>query len=146
MNHFKLAPHNRIDILEQSLWLSKNISIQKNIIYWKTWQNKGIYTLSDILDIDNKFLTYTDINRHHNSSFSYLQVEQIKSSIPKTWINTLKEKHNVGKKNSQLINIHINNHYKNIQLIKCKDFYWHLMYLTEHNLSSKKNGQRYFQI
>ena len=71
------------------------------------------------------------------------QVELIKSSITKRWINTLKDKYNIEEKNSQLINIHINNNYKNIQILKCKDLEWHLLQLIEHCHSSKK---KYFQI
>jgi hypothetical protein len=145
MKHFKLTPDSRIDILEQSLWLNKNITIKKKPIYWKSWQNKGIHTLSNLLDHENKFLSHIDINRLYNASFSYLQVEQIKSCIPKIWKKELKGKHNIEPNNCQVINICINNHYKNIQFVKCKDFYWHLLNLTEHTPASKKKWAKIFQ-
>ncbi len=44
MKHFKQTPNNISDILDQSLWPNKHITIQNKPVYWKHWQNKGIMT------------------------------------------------------------------------------------------------------
>jgi len=77
MKHFKQTPNNITDILDQSLWLNKHITIQNKPIYWKHWQNKGIMTVSNILDHENKFLPYTELNRIYKLKSTYLQIEQI---------------------------------------------------------------------
>ena len=69
-------------VLEQSLWLNKHITIQQKPICWKNWENNRIRTISNILDEENNVLSYKRLNRTYKLTSTYLELEQIKSSIP----------------------------------------------------------------
>jgi len=144
MKHFKQTPNNTTDILEQSLWLNNHITIQHKPIYWKNWILNGIMTISNILDHENKFLSHTELNMTYKLKSTYLQVEQIKSSIPNIWKKELKGTHNIENKNNQTLKIHINNQYKNIQFVKCKEFYWHLININIHIPTSKQKWAKIY--
>ena len=138
MKNFKLTPTNITQIQDQSLWLNKHITINNKIILWNQWQKKGISTINNLLNKDNKFLTYTEINNKFKVNCTHLDIRQIISSIPKIWkekikINTPHSNNN----NEPTLKIEINNTYKNIQHTTCKDFYWHLINKTEHTPQSK---------
>jgi hypothetical protein len=133
MKNFKLSPTNITQVQDQSLWLNKNITINNKIIIWKNWQNKGINTISNLLNHENKFLSYTDISQKYNINCTHLDICQIQSSIPKIWKQILKQNltsPNIN--NSGTLKIEINDKYKDIQNTRCKDFYWHLINIKKH--------------
>ncbi len=53
MRHFKKDTNTSQDILEQSLWLKNNITINNKIIYWKSWSKAGIMYINDIIKQHN---------------------------------------------------------------------------------------------
>ncbi len=46
MKYFKLDSVNLMDILTQSLWLNNNVTTNKELFYWKTWEDQGIAQLN----------------------------------------------------------------------------------------------------
>ncbi len=57
MKHFKIDPENRSKFPTHSFLLNKSITINIKLIYWKTWEDAGLYVIKDILDKDNNFLS-----------------------------------------------------------------------------------------
>ena len=56
MNHFKKEPDNILQILNQSLWLNKYITVNKKFVHIKSWENKGINQVKDMLNEKCDFL------------------------------------------------------------------------------------------
>ena len=144
MKHFKLLPSNIIQIKDQSLWLNKHITIDNKIILWKQWQQKGLNIINDLLDKENNFLSPNDIKTKFNIKCTHLDINQIKTSIPKLWKVKIRHTHiNLTTNNTLTLKIEINNKYQDIQKTSCKDFYWHLINKTKHEPKSRVKLVKY---
>ncbi len=121
---WKKEPWIAQDILEQSIWINKDIIINNKCIFWKSWKNAGILYINDIINKANgHFLTHKELQKKCNIKTNQILTLQIYSSIPKDWIKILKEK----VYSSPLTNIQNRIEINNSKNIKCKDFYWHLI-------------------
>ncbi len=73
MSHFKKEPNTSQDILEQSLWLNNNITINNKIAYCKSWTKAGIMYINDIIkQHDGIFLTHEELQCKSNIKTSYM--------------------------------------------------------------------------
>ncbi len=63
MKYFKLDPVNLIDILTQSLWLNNNVTTIKESAYWKSWEDREIAQVKDILNDHNLYLTHEELKK-----------------------------------------------------------------------------------
>ena len=64
------------------LWNNKDISIDQKTLFWKTWFERGIYFVQDLLNEDGKFLSLDEFNRKFGLKANYLQYFQITAAIP----------------------------------------------------------------
>ncbi len=104
----------------------------------ETMAKTCINTNNKILNNENKFLAHSGINHTFGIKGTYLDIAQIQSSIPNTLKQIFKNRHtNSTIEITVTLKLCINNQYKDIQKTKCKDFYWHLINSTNHNLRSK---------
>ncbi len=55
MINCKTTPSKAKEILEESLWLNKNIFIAKKTIHWKTREDKGITKIGNIMNKQGNF-------------------------------------------------------------------------------------------
>ncbi len=70
------------EILEESLWLNKNMSIAKKTIHWKTWEDKGITKIGNIINKQGNFSNHIEISNKFNPTCIFIQILQIRQSIP----------------------------------------------------------------
>ena len=132
MKYFKKEPENINEILNQSLWYNENIKINKQYIFLNEWDKAGIKTIRDLFSNFGILLSVQEIKNKYNLKTNFLQLMQIHQSIPQKWLQQTKVS-NLPLPNSQTdLLLQINDIYKPIQLISCKDFYWHLINKLKH--------------
>ncbi len=91
MSLFKQEPINTTKILDQSLWLNQNISINNKYVYLKkNWENKGISYLRDILNGKCEPLMHNELKQKYHINTTFLQTTLIHKCIPKQWLCKLK--------------------------------------------------------
>ncbi len=74
MKYFKNETNNLIDIFTQQLWLSKN------------YENKELTQfIKDIFNENCEFLDPVDLNQKYKLNASFMNMLQIRSSIPSKW-------------------------------------------------------------
>ncbi len=131
MNNLKKDPTTAQDILEQSLWLNKSINIYNKMVYWKHWITAGIVYLNDITH-NGTFLTHKEIQIIYNIETTFLATMQIQDKIPKKWKHILKQYTYTAPISNIKNSIHINKSKKELEKIKYKDIYWHLINNIQH--------------
>ncbi len=136
MNHFKKEPDNILQILKQSLWLNKCITVNKKCLHVKSWGDKGINQVKDILNVKCEFLNHEELKQQYNIDTSFLLTLQIQATIPKTWKKTLSKCTLLPIKTPIGNTISINKTYTSLQKITCKEFDWHLINIQKHTLTS----------
>ncbi len=119
--------------MEQPLWLNKNILIN-NCIYWKAWKKARISYINDIINKTNGyFMSHDELQEKYIKTNHIVTLQNfIHSSIPNNWTKTLKEKiYSTPLANIQN-SIYINKSKSNVQKVKCKEYYWHLINQFSH--------------
>ncbi len=81
MKYFKLHPVNLMDILTQSLWLNNNVTTNKELLYWTSWEDQRIAQLKDILNNHNLYLTHDELKNKYNIRITYMRKEMCRSTI-----------------------------------------------------------------
>ncbi len=56
-------PNTKNEILYQVLWLNFNIRIDNKVVYYKTWEKKGIVYVKDILNNNYEFMSHVEITK-----------------------------------------------------------------------------------
>ena len=126
---FKLSsiePLHAQHVQNELIWNNKFITCNRKVMYWETWINRGITKIRDLLNEDGSFLDHKEISMKYNVKCSFLDILQIRHSIPRTWLHIL-YKCNKIYPDCQGPGLIINNVYKSIMNMKCKDFYWLLV-------------------
>ena len=77
------------DICSEIIWKNQFIHIQKKHFLWQRWKNKGILTIDNLLDDSGLFLSHVDINEKYDLNCNFLDVLQIRQSLPYKWRQTL---------------------------------------------------------
>ena len=71
------------------IWNNKLITIDGNsTFYWKTWFERGVIFVQDILNANGNFLTYGEFVNRFNISTNYFHYFQLIAAVP----NNLKKK------------------------------------------------------
>ena len=83
-------PHDIKEILNQNLWYNSFIKINNSPLYVKTWAEKGVKTIKDLLDDNGKWITNIELERGFNLKGTVMMHNGILSAIPKIWKNTIK--------------------------------------------------------
>ena len=92
----------------------------------------NINKLGDIMHHTGKFIEKLEIEAKFQSQIEVMNLNSIKSAIPKQWINRLKaagDKYTEIEQNAN-ITVKINNKHKSLCKIKCKEFYWEFVNKT----------------
>ena len=88
-NHwFELQRVKEIDSLivsNQVLWNNRYITIENKPFIWRNWMECGIIYVYDILDENGEFLSHTEITRKFNTRCHFLNMLQLRQSMPLEW-------------------------------------------------------------
>ena len=79
-----------------------------------------------------------------NIKCRYLDINQIKSSIPKIWKVKIRQTDINSTTNTLTLKIEINNKYPDIQKTSYKDFYWHVINKMKHEQTSRVKWSKIF--
>ena len=120
-------PVNTADVQNQMLWLNKEITVNKKPILWNEWYRKGIVYIYDIVDKNSEFYTAEQLFKIYGIKCNFLQILQIRQSIPYKWRQMLADAKEVIKYKE--INLFIISNNTNCTLKKTTSsiFYWMLM-------------------
>ena len=81
INEQNLTYHN---IANQCIWNNRYITIENNSFEWRNWKAAGIYKIGDIY-ANGSFLNVNDYNVKYGLRTNFLELLQIKQSIPFSW-------------------------------------------------------------
>jgi hypothetical protein len=147
MKYFKQKPTNIKEILDQSLWLNENIKIGNKYIYFKEWEKKGINKISDLFNKFGILYSHNQLSLKYNINSNFLQTAQIQTAIPPSWKKVINEYITPIIKENVDIRINLNETYRPLHSIKCKDFYWHIINSKQHKptcISKWAKSSNYF--
>ena len=65
------------------IWNNKDITIEVKFLYWKTWSERGVYFVQDLLKNTGKYLAYVEFKTKCNIEVSFIYYCQFLSAIPK---------------------------------------------------------------
>ena len=64
------------------LWNNEAITIEKKMLFWKSWFDKKIFFIQDILSGDENFLTFEEFQNKFRIKTNYLHYFQLMAAIP----------------------------------------------------------------
>ena len=76
-------------IRNQILWCNRYITIQNRPFTWKKWKDAGIYKINDLIDRNGHFLSANEIAETFGIQTNFLEILQIRQSLPYAWRQTL---------------------------------------------------------
>ena len=112
-------------VINEVIWNNRYITISNKPYCIDKWQKAGISTISDILDGECNFLSHTELCNKYNISCNFLEILQIRQSIPIHWRNMLS---NVDLKKTTKKAVQINDKLVPVDRLSCKFYYWLLIY------------------
>jgi hypothetical protein len=80
---------NAAIIKNQTIWLNRYITVNKKPIKWENWIHHGILKINDILNINGHFLDHEEIASKYNIKCNFLNILQIRQSLPLEWRSVL---------------------------------------------------------
>ena len=90
INERNLTPEN---IINQCIWNNRYITIENNSFVWRLWKAAGIYKIGDIFS-NGSFLNVNDYYVKYGIRTNFLELLQIKQSVPFSWRMKLIESQN----------------------------------------------------
>ena len=121
---------NTEGVKAQLLWYNDNITIDKKPYFWKTWYSKGILRIADILDINGSFLSHEELQRVYNVNCSFMQMLQIRLSIPLLWREVINNK-SKNEFNEAFFIFGNNDTWISLQKADSKQLYWSQVFATQ---------------
>ena len=83
-NSIPKTPLNANEFKQEIIWNNRFIRING-----KTWVNKGILRISDLLDTDGHFLSFENFKCKFGVRCSFLDYAGVLATIPKAWKNEI---------------------------------------------------------
>ena len=78
-------PIDAKEIQQEILWNNRFIMISGKSIYYKTWVNKGILRVCNLLDTHGQFLCFEDFKCKFGVRCTFLDYAGVLAAIPKLW-------------------------------------------------------------
>ena len=78
-------PLNANEFQQEIIWNNRFIRINGKAIYYKTWVNKGILRISDLIDTDDHFLSFENFKYKIGVRCTFLDYAGVLAAIPKAW-------------------------------------------------------------
>ena len=54
------------------IWNNKDITIEGKSLYWKTWSERGIYFVQDLLKNTGNYLSYEEFKTKYNNEVNFI--------------------------------------------------------------------------
>ena len=87
-----MEPHSKHEILSQTIWNNKFITINKKMIYLPRWHRAGIKQISDLFDEhESRFLPFLSFCNKYTLKCNFLQYYSLISAIPERWKKLLQK-------------------------------------------------------
>ena len=84
------ASDNENRIRNIILWNNKHILIDGKSVYWKEWHDAGIFSIKDLLDESNRFLTPNKFLLKTGLKVPFTKLFGLISTIPYRWKSALR--------------------------------------------------------
>ena len=69
------------EVVSIPLWYNSSIKVGGNVVFYRSWKNKGILLINDLLDANCELLTYPEFQRKFHLPTIFLVFEGIIRSI-----------------------------------------------------------------
>ena len=90
---FKDVQNNKMPCTKKTIvWNNKDIKIDNKTIFFRTWFDKGVYTLKDLLDKNLDFLTYEEFKLRYQLQTNFLTYCGVINAIPQEYKKAIKRK------------------------------------------------------
>ena len=139
-------PSNAFEVRKEFIWFNPFIKINGNCIFYKTWYDKGIKFINDIVDENGEFFSHEVINDKFNLHTTFIDILSIRTAIPRSWKVLLsKQKLTLNSNSFKVLFIY---HGKNIPISKLctKDVYQILIDQVDVYVTSKERWVESFNI
>ena len=139
-----LQPTSRQMVMNEIIWNNKFITVENKPYLFESWLKAGIMRVSDLLNSDGSFMSHNQIENVYNVKSNFLQVLQVRHSLPIHWRQMLvdHEGSNLPAPNK----IHILDKLVNIDQISCKLFYWILVSIKKREPQCKIKWAQNFPL
>ena len=84
------------EIQHEILWNNQFIKINGKSIYYKTWVNRGILKVCDLLDTQRRFLCLEDFKCKFGIRSNFLDYAGVLAAIPKLWKSKIQGNNLIG--------------------------------------------------
>jgi hypothetical protein len=116
-------------VLRETIWNNSYIRADNKTFYYKNWVQKGITFIKDLINQRGQIMDKQEFLAHTGIKLRPLQYESAISAIPKQWKKLVKEG---GLRNNDYLvfaecKVKINDMTRQLNDIKTKDIYWHLL-------------------
>ena len=80
------TPRSKTEVLSQTIWNNKFITLDKKMVYLPLWHRVGIKQISDLFDEnENCFLPFLSWRNKHMLTCNFLQYHGLIFAIPQSW-------------------------------------------------------------
>lgn len=85
-------PSSEEEVRGEVLWYNKRIKMDGLPFCWKGWLTRGVWRVEDLLDpAEGRFLSHTELGAKFDMQTSFLNVLQLKQSLPRAWRGLLSQ-------------------------------------------------------
>ena len=78
--------------MDQILWNNSAFIIGQITVFKRSWYEKGIKNISDILDDDDKFISLNVLKNKYNLHCNFLDYYSLIYAIPNVWKRSVKRR------------------------------------------------------
>ena len=130
--------YTNVDIQNEVLWYNTNITIEKNMVFWKHWYDKGVLYVKDILDENANFMNHEAIKNKYGINTNFLETLQLRQALPYGWRNYISTANSKPIEDS-ILTLYNPKDKKNSSLLtlKSKDVYWIILNAENSKFSPK---------
>jgi hypothetical protein len=144
----KLRPEQNLtptNIQNQVLWFNSDITIDGSPFFFPKWYEKGILYVRDLLDQNGNFLSSDDLNNKFGLESNFLNILQLRQSIPLVWRGLLNVANFVTFED--INGLFIDGHFRTLSQLEGRHIYWTLFdQLKYEDPRCIKKWEDFFQI
>jgi hypothetical protein len=136
--HFT-EPNETIGICEQQIWNNSLIKIGGKMVNYKSWKDKGIIFIQQLIDQKGKILSKEVLENKFDIDCLFLQFESLIHAIPKKWKIQMADD-NISSNLQPYLKcyIHYSNEKKDIGSTDTREVYWHFIESISQRPTSEK--------